>query len=318
MCLFDITIAGELNLDLILYGYPEEIPVERELLADDFRMTLGSSSAILAHNLAALGAKVGFVTCTGKDDLGRIAREHLAASGVDLAKARILDSSGTGVTIILPHEKNRHILTYAGTIAAMTLADLDMDYLASASHFHLSSLYLQRGLTADAPKLFERLKQAGLTISLDTNDDPDDAWGQPLQEILPLVDVFLPNDRELLRIAGKDTLEAALDELSPRVRYIAVKRGAKGSVAKCKDEFVAADPVIVNTVDTIGAGDSYDAGFLSAWLRGCSLAECARAGNITGALSTLRPGGTEAFRDAKLMAEFLSQNNFPMQTTKKA
>jgi sugar/nucleoside kinase (ribokinase family) len=313
---FDITIAGELNLDLILYGYPEEIPVERELLADDFRMTLGSSSAILAHNLSALGSKVGFVTCTGSDDLGRIARERLAASGVDLTRARILDSLGTGVTIILPHGRDRHILTYAGTIAVMTLADLDMDYLASASHFHLSSLYLQRGLAADVPRLFEQLKQAGLTISLDTNDDPDDCWGSPLQEILPLVDVFLPNERELLHMTGKNTLEAALAELSPQVGCIAVKRGSHGSVAKSADEFVMAEPVVVEAVDTIGAGDSYDAGFLFAWLRGSSLAECARAGNITGALSTLRPGGTEAFRDAKLMAEFLGQNHFPAQAAK--
>lgn len=315
---FDITIAGELNLDLILYGYPEEIPVERELLADGFRMTLGSSSAILAHNLAALGAKVGFITCTGNDELGRIARERLARSGVDLAHARTLDAAGTGVTIVLPHDRTRHMLTYAGTIAAMTMADLDMDYLASARHFHLSSLYLQRGLTADVPKLFERLRQAGLTISLDTNDDPDDRWGYPLEEILPLVDVFLPNERELLRITGKDTLEAALEELSPRVRCIAVKRGARGSAVKTAKEFVTAEPVAVSPVDTIGAGDSYNAGFLFAWLQGLELAECARAGNMTGALSTLRPGGTEAFCDAGLMAEFLGEHRFPALAEKRA
>ncbi|HUY80738.1 MAG TPA: carbohydrate kinase family protein [Acidobacteriaceae bacterium] len=318
MHLFDITIAGELNLDLILYGYPEEVPVERELLADDFKVTLGSSSAILAHNLAVLGAKVGFATCTGNDDLGRIARERLTGSGVDLSRARVLDATGTGVTIMLPHGKTRHMFTYAGTIAALALADLDMDYLASAPHFHLSSLYLQRGLTADVPKLFEQLKQAGLTISLDTNDDPDDRWGYPLQEILPLVDVFLPNERELLRITKKDTLEAALDELSPRVRCIAVKCGARGSVVKTADRFVTADPVAVSPVDTIGAGDSYNAGFLFAWLQGHNLEECARAGNITGALSTLRAGGTEAFRDASLMAEFLSRNSFPIPAEKRA
>lgn len=315
---FDITIAGELNLDLILYGYPEDIPVERELLADDFRMTLGSSSAILAHNLAALGAKVGFATCTGNDDMGRIARARLAGRGVDLTCARTLDSTGTGVTIVLPHGNTRHMFTYPGTIASISLADLDMGYLTSAPHFHLSSLYLQRGLTADVPVLFERLKQAGLTMSLDTNDDPDDAWGYPLQEILPLVDVFLPNERELLRITGKNALNTALDDLSRTVRCIAVKRGARGSVVRTADEFVTADPVAVRPVDTIGAGDSYNAGFLFAWLHGLSLAECARAGNTTGALSTLRPGGTEAFRDEKLLAEFLARNGFPVPAERRA
>jgi len=311
MPLFDITIAGELNLDLILYGYPEEIPLERELLADDFKMIVGGSSAVVAHNLAALGARVGFITCTGNDDLGRVARQRVAESGVDLTRARTRDSIGTGVTIVLPHGEFRHMFTFAGTIAAMKYGDLDLDYLASSRHFHLSSLYLQSGLAPDVPKLLERLKSAGLTISLDTNDDPDDRWGFPLQEILPLVDVFLPNERELLRAAKRDTLEDALNELSPRVRCIAVKCGARGSVVKTAGQVVTADPVAVNPVDTIGAGDSYDAGFLFAWLQGQSLAECARAGNIAGALSTLRPGGTEAFRDAALVAEFLSRHNFP-------
>jgi sugar/nucleoside kinase (ribokinase family) len=314
---FDITIAGELNLDLILYGYPEDIPVERELLADDFQATLGSSSAIVAHNLAVLGARVGFVTCTGKDDMGRVALDRLSGSGVDLSQARTLDSPGTGVTVILPHGKHRHMLTYPGTIAAMKFADLDLNYLSSSRHFHLSSLYLQSGLTPDVPQLFERLRSAGLTISLDTNDDPEDRWGFPLMEILPLVDIFLPNERELLRITKKDTLEDALNELSPRVRCIAVKCGAQGSVAMTADEFVTAGPVPVTPVDTIGAGDSFNAGFLFAWLQGLSLGDCAYAGNVTGALSTLRPGGTEAFRDPSLLASFLARNNFPALAVKK-
>src|SRR5579859_6344679 len=81
---FDVTIVGEINLDLILYGLPQEMPVERELLASNFRVTLGSSSAIVAHNLAALGMKVGFVTRVGPDEFGRLALERLAESGVDL------------------------------------------------------------------------------------------------------------------------------------------------------------------------------------------------------------------------------------------
>src|SRR5712691_5956383 len=85
---FDVTIAGELNLDLILYGLPDELPPERELLADRMMLTLGSSSAIVAHNLAALGARVGFVSRIGDDPLGQIALDRLAAGGVDVSKVR--------------------------------------------------------------------------------------------------------------------------------------------------------------------------------------------------------------------------------------
>src|SRR5580658_10124916 len=97
---FDVTIAGEINLDLILYGLPEPMPLERELLASDFHMTLGSSSAIVAHNLAALGVSVGFITRLGDDRLGVLALERLAEKGVDLSRVKhVAGATSTGVTI---------------------------------------------------------------------------------------------------------------------------------------------------------------------------------------------------------------------------
>ena len=314
---YDIAIAGEINLDLILYGLPLSMPVERELLASGFQTTLGSSSAILAHNLAVLGSRVGFITRSGNDELGKIALDRLGASGVDLTHALTDASTGTGVTILLPHGDTRHSFTYLGTIAALKLSDLDLDYLKSARHFHFSSLYLQTALAPDLPALFRELKAAGLTLSLDTNDDPDDQWGPPLQGLLPLVDIFLPNESELLRMTGKNSLEAAHEALPPNIPCVAVKRGSRGSAVKTPDQLISAPPVPVTPVDTIGAGDSFNAGFLFAWLRGLDYSECARAGNITGALSTLRPGGTEAFRDSALLSAFLREHNFPTATAAK-
>lgn len=310
--LFDVSIAGEINLDLILYGLPEAMPMERELLASAFELTLGSSSAILAHNLAALGSSVGFIARLGADDFGRIALERLAASGTDISQVVYAkDGVSTGVTVLLPHGGKRHILTYLGTMSGMTRADLNFEYLAAAKHFHLSSLFLQRGLAADLPNLFQELKRAGLTISLDTNDDPENAWDGVLPQLLEYVDVLLPNENELCRIAGRDTVEDALAVLAGRVPCIAVKRGSRGAWVRSADGLVKVDPVAVNPVDTIGAGDSFNAGFLYAYVRGASPSQCAVAGNITGALSTLRSGGTEAFRDAQLRQNFLTEHHFP-------
>ena len=311
---FDVTIAGEINLDLILYGLPREIPVEREVLANGFRLTLGSSSAILAHNLSVLGSSVGFVTMVGSDPLGAIALDRLRETTVDLKRVIYKDGMATGVTVLLTHDEGRHILTYPGAMTHMAVADLDFEYLASARHFHLSSLFLQKGLLPGIRDLFRDLKQAGLTLSLDTNDDPDDQWGKVVDELLEFVDLLLPNEAEANRIAGCDNVDDSLQVLSRRVPLIAVKCGARGALVQQADKRTEVVPVCVapaDLVDTIGAGDSFNAGFLHAFLRGVDPVGCAAAGNIAGALSTLRAGGTEAFREPALWKPFLDEHLFP-------
>src|SRR5229473_2302175 len=306
---FDVTIAGELNLDLILYGLPEQLPPERELLADRMMLTLGSSSAIVAHNLAALGSRVGFQSRIGDDPLGQIALDRLKQRGVDVSLVhQVSGSTTTGLTVILHHEEWRNILTYAGTIAETSWEDLDLDYLADSRHFHFSSYYLQRALRPRVGELFQRLKSKGLTISLDTNDDPDDEWQGGLHDILRYVDVFLPNEREARKAAGTDDLEIAIQKLAELVPVVVVKLGREGALAQRGSErFLSAAQTVV-AVDTVGAGDSFDAGFLHQYVRGADLPTCLASGNLAGALSTTRPGGTEAFRDAEYRKGFLHES----------
>jgi sugar/nucleoside kinase (ribokinase family) len=302
---FDVTIAGELNLDLILYGLPEQLPPERELLADRMMLTLGSSSAIVAHNLAALGSRVGLQSRIGDDPLGQIALDRLQQSGVDVSLVRrVAGSTTTGLTVILHHEAWRNILTYSGTIAETSWQDLDLEYLADSRHFHFSSYYLQRALRPRVGELFQLLKSKGLTISLDTNDDPDDQWQGGLQEVLRHVDVFLPNEREACKAAGTEDLEGAIHKLSGLVPLVVVKLGRKGAMAQRGTQRLTSPAQELVPVDTVGAGDSFDAGFLHQYVRGAELPTCLAAGNLAGALSTTRSGGTEAFRDARLREKF--------------
>lgn len=303
---FAIAIAGEINLDLILYGLPVNMPTEHELLATGFTTTLGSSSAILAHNMAIMGVPVAFTTRVGQDYFGELALARLQESGADLTHILYSErGTGTGVTVLLPHGRERHILTYLGTMAELTCADLDLDYLASARHFHLSSLFLQTGLHSGLYDFLSELKARGLTISFDPNDDPSGEWGGVLDDVLPLVDILLPNEGEILRMTRTDSLESALRKMSAHVPLIAVKCGARGAVVHERGHTMSVPPITVNAVDTIGAGDSFNAGFLTAYLEGRPADICAQAGNVTGALSTLRPGGTEAFRDVELRLNFL-------------
>lgn len=306
---FDVTIAGELNLDLILYGVPEEIPRERELLVSDSKLTLGSSSAIVAHNLASLGSRVGFVSCTGEDQFGEIARARLATGGVETSKVAVLPGRTTGLTVIMQRDGWRNMLTYPGTIAELRMDNIDFEYLASARHFHLSSFYLQRGLKADVPELLRKLKSAGLTISFDCNDDPDDSWEGGIREALQYVDIFLPNAREAIRLSGARDVQASAEALARIVPLVVIKLGPGGAMARKGNEQWSSPGVEVDVVDPVGAGDSFDAGFLNAYLRGSDVKSCLRSGNLAGALSVTRAGGTEAFRDSKHREAFLRKQD---------
>jgi sugar/nucleoside kinase (ribokinase family) len=305
---FDVTVAGELNLDLIFYGLPDVLPPERELLADRMMLTLGSSSAIVAHNLASLGSRVGFQSRIGDDQLGQIALERLVHGGVDTSCVRrVSGPTKTGLTVILQRDGWRNMLTYAGTIADLAFADLDLQYLADSRHFHLSSFFLQKRLQPHVAELFRKLKAAGLTISLDTNDDPDDRWEDGLRDVLSYVDIFLPNAHEARKIAKTDDLEIAVKRLAAMVPLVAVKLGYDGAIAQRGAERVTSPARTVVAVDAVGAGDSFNAGFLHAYLAGADLPTCLTNGNLAGALSTTRPGGTEAFRDREHRERFLHE-----------
>jgi len=304
---FDLSVVGELNLDLVLYGLPETLEFDREHLATDLRLTLGSSSAIFAHNFALLGNRVGFSSAIGSDPLGDLCLARLAESGADLSRVRHFAGRQTGLTVILPRKKERYILTYPGVMAEMRFEDLDLDYIFRARHLHLSSYFLQRALRPRVPELFRLAKQAGLTTSLDTNDDPDGRWESDVFDAMQFVDVLLPNEQEACRLAGCEDSIAAAEELSEKVPLLVIKRGAKGVLArKGKESFEAVAPKI-DAVDTIGAGDSFDAGFLHQFIRGAKIEDCLRYGNLAGALSTTRQGGTEAFRDAAHRTAFLNR-----------
>ncbi len=293
----DIAVVGDCSLDLVLYGLSEVLPAERELLAESMAMRIGGSGTITAHNLACLGNEVGFVCTTGGDSFGEFCRTRLARAGVNTSRAVIRESEATGVTVLLQHQASRHMFTYPGVTNSLQLADIDLDFLSHARHFHIASFYLQQGFTRDIPETLRRMKQRGLTISMDPNDDPQDTWDRSILDALQYVDVFMPNGREACKAAGVDDEKAAIAELSRRVPVLVIKRGDRGaSVYTNKGTWhVAAHSVRV--VDAIGAGDSFDAGFIHGYVRGWNLDRCMRLGAFTGAWSTTASGGTDAFAE---------------------
>jgi sugar/nucleoside kinase (ribokinase family) len=302
---FDITLAGEITMDLLMYGLPEELPVERELLATRMALTLGGSSAITAHNLAVLGSRTGFIPQMGGDPFTDLCLQTLLSAGVDLSRAVLPKPNvGTGLTVLLQHERSRRALTYSGTISDLRYEDLDLAYLASGRHFHLSSFYLQSGLRDDVPKLLAAMHHAGLTTSLDTNDDPEDAWEGPIAETLGHLDILMPNEREACRLANESTLEDAIDKLAEMIPMLVIKRGAAGALVVHQGLRYEVPGHLTKVVDVIGAGDSFNAGFLHAFVHGARVVDCLALGNACGAYSTTASGGTQAFSEPQRMHQF--------------
>jgi sugar/nucleoside kinase (ribokinase family) len=201
------------------------------------------------------------------------------------------------------------MLTYPGTMFEMQYSDIDIDYLRTARHFHLSSFYLHRALRPQILTLFQQAKQAGLTTSLDTNDDPENQWASDLFEVLKYVDVFLPNEREAKNIAHTDDLSQALHLLAELSKIVVVKRGSQAAICRSGDEQWSLAPPPVQMVDDIGAGDTFDAGFIHSYLQGAPLQDCLAFANLAAAYSVIKPGGTEAFRDPVGLSSFIQSHS---------
>jgi len=291
---FDVVVVGEINPDLILRGnaVPEFGQVEK--LVSTVEMTIGSSACIFACGAARLGLRVQFIGKVGDDDFGRFMLRSLQERQIDTSACVTDPSVQTGLTVILVEGNDRAILTHTGSIAALRFAEIDPDRLAQARHLHLTSYFIQSALRPDVSALFDLAHRRGLSVSLDTNYDPAEEWNGGLWDVLSRVDVFLPNQTECCAIARLPDLPAATDKLSACVDVLAVKLGKNGATARHGSMAFQVASLPVDVVDTVGAGDSFDAGFVYGFLAGWELSRALRLGAVCGSLSTRQAGGTAA------------------------
>ena len=301
---FDILALGELNVDLLLKrigGFPE---IGKEIFAKDMTLTLGSSTAIFAANAATLGAKVSFVGMIGRDSFGDVVKSTLEQRHVDISNLIEVDDAATGLTAILNYDNDRANVTYPGAMSLMGVKDIRPEIIREARHVHVSSVFLQETLHKEIFEIVSLVKDCGATLSMDVQFDPEETWEFDYARILPLVDVFMPNEQELMAITRKETVEAAVEAILPYINVAVVKMGTRGSLMVTR-EGSRHMPAMLNksVVDAIGAGDSFDAGFISAYVRGKSLEECQWLGNLAGAVNTTAAGGTGAFATKESVQE---------------
>jgi sugar/nucleoside kinase (ribokinase family) len=302
----DVLVVGEINPDIVISD-PDPVPRfgEVERVVRSVTMTVGSSSAILACGAARLGLRVAFVGVVGDDAFGSFMLDAMAGRGIDVSACSVEPAEPTGATVILTSGRDRAMLTAMGSIGAFDVDAVPESLLARARHVHSGGFYLQDRSRDRLPAFFAGARARGLTTSFDTNWDPSERWGGGVHEMLRQADVFLPNDAEATRIAGVDDAEAAAAALAASGAegrsdggdggpVVVVKRGAAGAIACRAGEVpvrVAAMPV--DPIDTTGAGDSFTAGFLRAWLDGGPVRDCLELGAVCGGMSTRAVGGVD-------------------------
>jgi sugar/nucleoside kinase (ribokinase family) len=290
----DLLVLGDCNPDLLVTGADEPEFGQVERIVDGARLVIGGSAAIMACGAARLGLATGLVGVVGDDFLGRFMREAVAERGVDVSAVVVDGDQPTGISIVLVRGDDRAILTALGTIAELSAEAIDHQLLRAARHVHVSSFFLQRRLRDELPALLGEAKSAGATVSIDPNWDPREEWDGGLLEALSSAHLLFANAEEVRRIAGEEEVEAAAGKLAQRGAKVVVKLGADGALAVRDGEIVHASAPRVEVVDTVGAGDSFDAGFVAGFLSGRSDQESLALACACGALSTRAAGGTAA------------------------
>jgi len=311
---FDLVVLGDANPDVILRGAPEVLTfgqAEREIAAAS--LTLGGSGALVARAGARLGLRTAFVGLVGDDRAADFVLDMLTEVGVDVSWVRRDPAYQTAMTVVFVRpDGDRAILTFAGSLPEFGPEHLDEQILTRASHVHAASAFLQPRLTAALPGLFTTARRAGASVSLDTNDDPSGRWALDREPLLATVDYLLPNEREAVTLAfgpsahDRDPLPAArlLARLGPTV---IVKRGAVGASAVTAGQGPAQvlnarlqepDASVTDLVDTVGAGDAFDAGFVAGLAKGHDLRGALQLAVAVGTLSTRGVGGAQSQPDA--------------------
>lgn len=290
---FDVLVAGEINPDLILSGdvIPEFGQVEK--LVENATLAIGSSSAIFACGAARLGLLIAFIGVCSDDVFGHFMLDEMQKRNVDVTNVIVRKDGQTGLSLILNQDADRAILTHLGLIPTLRAADVSDALLDEARHLHVASYFLQTDLQPDLPALFRRAHSLGLTTSLDTNYDPSEKWAG-FDELLSVTDIFFPNKTEALSLTQSNDLKTAASQLANKSKFVTIKLGAEGALLQTNDETVSARAIPVKVVDTIGAGDAFDAGFLYGFLNRWELGMSLRLGVVCGALSTQAAGGTTA------------------------
>ena len=264
----------------------------------------GGAALNVASWLQRLRGDTALFSGIGRDAFGDLLRSHCSKLGVRLIEATSDASRPTGVCIVLAGPEDRAFCSHFGvadTFDASELLDRDGHALRTLQprlgHIHCAGFYSCGALRKTLPALLKAARELGVTTSLDTNNDASGQWGAVdglWDTLLPLLDLFVPNELEACAIAGVQAgdIDGAIAALSKQVGgCVVVTRGAKGAViaGRSMDTRSVSAPV-VEAIDAVGAGDAFKAGLLACFVSGTPLHEAAAYGAVTGSMNVTRRG----------------------------
>lgn len=286
----EVLVAGEIYADLIMAGFDFYPRPGQEAFAREFRREIGGGAAITACGLGSLGTPTGLLAICGADHRAWIAA-RLAEHGVDTGALAEDPVEATGFTVAVTAPEDRAFFTYLGANRGFAAA------LETASFDGVRHVHLAWAPPWDiAPRLFDRIHHAGATVSIDAGWHEDWLSDPRALSALRTVDLFFPNETEGGRMTGETDPARMLDRFGEAgLPGVALKLGANGSRLLLHGATYETLPRAVTPIDTTGAGDCFDAGFLYAWLGGERPEHCLDAGNLCGALSTEAYGGIAGF-----------------------
>jgi sugar/nucleoside kinase (ribokinase family) len=253
-------------------------------IVDEIMMSAAGTAGGTATILRKLGASVQSFGAVGKDPLGDTLVGLLEAAGVDtthLVRRGAVQTSAS----VLPVRPNgdRPAWHCIGANGVYTVADVDLDTVAAATHLHLGGPEFLGGEAA--AKVLAHARANGVVTSVDMLAPGEPSMLEWVEASLPHTDYFLPNAEQLLGLTGAPTLEeAARAVLAKGAGCVAVTRGSDGALVVTPESTVAVPAFEVEVVDTTGCGDAFSAGFLRGLAAGKQLEAAALLGSATAAL----------------------------------
>ncbi|WP_411345335.1 carbohydrate kinase family protein [Paenibacillus sp. WLX1005] len=304
---YDVVSIGDANIDLIVAG-SDQLPLPgQEVFVSNMLVHIGGGAALFSMALAKLGLKVAFNGVLGSDYYGQFILDEFSELNIDTTYIRQSQHNNTGISIAINPEHDRSFITYMGSNAEVRMEDLNENSMRYGRHVHMTGYQGSRNHDAYM-KMIRKIKSFGTTISFDVGWDDSGEWYSGIFEVMREVDVFFLNELEALHYSGRQDIHQAIQRMSSHASHLVVKMGSRGAVSVHNADRTYRSAYSVTAVDTTGAGDSFNAGYMYGVLTGKTAGECLQYGNACGALSVSAYGGNTGILDHDGVQEFIRQH----------